>query len=303
MDMATNSEQVQIEVDRIGDVLPYYCVSARKFTILSLVTFGFYELFWFYKNWKLVKTISGREISPFWRAVFAPLFCYSFASTVNSTAKSLNITQKTSPVAIAVIYFFLVALNRLPDPFWLICLFSFAPLIPIVLQIQTIHEMIRPGFESLVGWGRGSYATLMVGGTLTALIVMGSFGPPTRALRESEIPSSYTVTLAEAGVLEPEERMLFFYSGGLFSILEDGNILTENRVVSYETFEGEIYLSSSTYTDIRDFDVAYSESFLEDTVLTISTVNDEQFILIISAEDDRDHEFVSKLKARLPAQK
>jgi hypothetical protein len=293
-------DQIPIEIDRgSGDELPFYCVSATKFSILSLTTLGLYELFWFYKNWMLVKKRSGHDISPFWRAVFSPLYCYSFANTVNSTADSVNVSQRTRPVVIAAIYIALITLHRLPDPYWLIWLFSFAPLVPITLQIRTIHETVRPGFESSVGWGGWSYAALTVGGTLTALAVLGVFGPSTRALRGSEIPSSHQVTLVEAGVLEPNERIRFFYSSGLFSILEDGNLLTENRVVSYETIDGEIYVASSTYPEIRDLDVAYSESFLDDTVLTVSTLSGEQFVLIVSAEDGRDREFVSELEARL----
>jgi len=294
-------EQIQIEVDRgSGGDLPFYCVSATKLSILSLVTFGLYGIFWFYKNWMLVKTRAGRDIRPFWRAMFSPFCCYSFARTVNSTADSVNMTERTRPAAIAAIYMALITLVRLPDPYWLISLFSFVPLIPITLQIRRIHETIRPGFESAIGWSGWSYATLTVGATLTALVVFGMFGPPTRALRGSEIPSSYEVTLVEAGVLEPNERIQFFYSGGFFSILENGNLLTENRVVRYETIDGELSVASSNFPEIRDLDVAYSESFLGETVLAISTLSGEQLILIISAEDGRDQEFVSELEARLP---
>ncbi|MCH7977955.1 MAG: hypothetical protein IH935_03120, partial [Acidobacteria bacterium] len=96
-------------------------------------------------------------------------------------------------------------------------------------------------------------------------------------------------------------RIEFFYSAGLYSILEDGNLLTENRVVSYETLDGELYVYSSTYPEIQDFDVEYSESFFDDTVLFVSMVSGEEFILILSAEDGRDKEFVSELQSRLSA--
>ena len=298
----SKSAEIEIAVNRgTGTELPFYCVSTMKLSILSLVTFGLYELFWFYKNWVLVRARSGRDISPFWRAFFSPFFCYSFATAVNSAAESVNVVQRITPRSIAAIYAGLILLQRLPDPYWLICFFSFVPLIPVARQIRTVHEAIRPGFESATGWGGWSYATLAVGGILTGLAVIGTFGPPTRALRQSEIPSSYQVTLVEAGVLQPDERIPFFYSGGIFSILEDGSLLTENRVVSYETVDGELYVASSTYQEIREFDVEYSESFLDDTVLTISPLSGDEFMLIVSPEDGRDKEFVSDLQSRLPA--
>jgi hypothetical protein len=300
MTLIGKSEEIEVTVDRgSGDELPFHCVSVAKFTILSLGTLGLYEVFWFYKNWVLVRTRTGRDISPFWRAVFSALFCYSFANTVNSTAALVNLTRKTTPAAIAVVYIALLALERLPDPYWLICFLSFVPLVPITLQIRAIHEAMRPGFDSAVGWGRGSYAALALGAPLTALIVLSLFGPPTRAIRGSEIPSSYEATLVEAGVLERGERIHFFYSAGFFSILEDGNLLTEGRVVSYETLDGELFVASATYPEIRDLDVTYSESALDDTVVTVSTSSGEEFSLIVSPEDGRDRAFVSHLEARV----
>ena len=34
---------------------PFFAVSLLKLTVLSLCTFGVYELFWFYRNWRLIK--------------------------------------------------------------------------------------------------------------------------------------------------------------------------------------------------------------------------------------------------------
>jgi hypothetical protein len=176
-------------------------------------------------------------------------------------------------------------------------------MLPIALQIRTIHEAMRPGFDSAVGWSGRSFAALALGGGLSAFAVMATFGPPTRALRAGEIPASYHETLVEAGVLEPDERIQFFYSRGLLSILDGGNLFTDTRVVSYESAGGEISVVSVSYPEILDLQVAYSESFLDDTVLTITTMRGEEFFLIVSAEDGRDREFVSELRARLPARR
>jgi hypothetical protein len=293
-------EEIEFAVDRgaTGE-LPFYCVSAMKLSILSVATFGLYELFWFYKNWSLVKARSGRDISPFWRAFFSPFYCYPFVTTVNSAAESVHVAPRLSPGLIAVTYAGLIFLQRLPDPYWLICFFSFVPLIPIAQQIRTVHEAIHPGFESAVGWNRWSYLTLVVGGTFAGLGVLSTLAVPTRALRQSEIPSSYEASLVEAGVLEPGEQIGFFYSAGLFSILEDGNLITDRRVISYETVDGELYAASSPYPEIRDFDVVYSDSFFEDTVITISTRTGDEFLLVVSNEDGRDKEFVADLEDRL----
>ena len=53
----------------------FFPVSRLKLLVMSLVTFGLYEVFWFYKNWQLFKAATVRDISPFWRTVFSGVFC------------------------------------------------------------------------------------------------------------------------------------------------------------------------------------------------------------------------------------
>ena len=179
MGPTNKSEEIEIPVNRgTDDELPFYCVSPMKLSILSLVTFGLYELFWFYKNWVLVRARSSYVMNPFWRAFFSILFCYPFASAVNSAAESVNVAQRIRPGPIAAIYAGLILLGGLPDPYWLICFFSFVPLIPVARQIRTVHEAIRPGL-SATRWGGWSYATLAVGGILTGVVLIATLEPVT----------------------------------------------------------------------------------------------------------------------------
>jgi len=105
MGRTNKSGEIEIPVDRgTGAELPFYCVSTMKLSILSLATFGLYQLFWFYKNWVKVRARSCYVMSPFWRAVFSPLFCYPLASGVNSAAESVNVAQRIRPGPIAAIY-------------------------------------------------------------------------------------------------------------------------------------------------------------------------------------------------------
>lgn len=292
-------EGFDIPVDRAsGEDPPFYCVSLAKFSLLSLFTFGLYELVWFYRNWKLVKLRTGVEIRPFARAAFSPLFCYSFANTVNSAAESLRL-GRVRPGIISLLYFGLITVQRLPDPYWMICLLSFIPLLPVVYQIRKIHETLRPGSVVVKGWGGWSFVSLAAG-ALTAIVVAGSFMVPSHVLRQSEIPSSYRSTLVEAGILEPDEEIRFFGSLGFFSILEEGSILTDRRVVSYETWDDVLLVFDVAYLKIQDVEVEYASGFFGITTLTVSTVDGDQFLVLLSSEEGRDREFASDLKGRIP---
>jgi hypothetical protein len=290
-------DEIKVEVSRGSiDQLPFYCVSPIQFSVLSILTFGLFELFWFYKNWVLVKSRTASNIRPFWRAFFSPIFCYPFANAVKSAAESANLAPRISPGTIATVYVGLLILQELPDPYWLISIFSFVPLVPVVWRIGDVHEAIRPGFDSRVGWTGPYIVALIVGGIFFSLVILGSSGPSTRALRDAEIPPSYGESLEEAGILEPGERIQFFYSAGLFSILEDGNLLTDTRVVSYETLDGELYVASSLYSEVGKFDVVYSDNYFADTVITIMPSTGDEFFLIVSSEEGRDKDFVSALQ-------
>ena len=49
----------------------FFAVSPLKLIVMSTATLGIYELYWFYKNWKLIKQRTESNIMPFWRAFLA----------------------------------------------------------------------------------------------------------------------------------------------------------------------------------------------------------------------------------------
>ena len=61
-----------------GDEPPFFSTSVLKLVFLSLFSFGIYELYWFYRQWKYVKEREGIDIQPFWRAFFGFFFCHAF---------------------------------------------------------------------------------------------------------------------------------------------------------------------------------------------------------------------------------
>jgi hypothetical protein len=125
----------------------YFGVSKPKLAVLSLVTFGLYEIYWFYKNWKLVKIRTGQNIRPFWRAVFAIFYCYSLFKSVKQSANSLGIPCQMSPGLLTCAYIVLSAMWDLPDPFWLVSLLAFLPLVSVQGVINEVNAKAAPTRE------------------------------------------------------------------------------------------------------------------------------------------------------------
>ena len=106
--------------------ISFFSATPLKFVVMSICTLGIYQLYWFYKNWKLIKERTGQEIWPFWRAFFCPIWAYSCFKEINSR------TGGGLPIGLlAIAYFAISVVWKLPDPYWLISLFSFLPLIPV----------------------------------------------------------------------------------------------------------------------------------------------------------------------------
>lgn len=55
----------------------FYVVSIKKFTILFMATFGFYSIYWFYRNWKMSKAKYRDDIWPVARGIFSIFFVHS----------------------------------------------------------------------------------------------------------------------------------------------------------------------------------------------------------------------------------
>ena len=122
------------------DVSPvFFPVSPNKLVIMSICTFGLYELYWFYRNWKFLKEKRGLNISPFARAWFSIIFCYDLFAKIKSYAKINIIEVKFNPAGIAATYILLSVMWILPDPGWLISVFTFAPLLTIQKVINKLN--------------------------------------------------------------------------------------------------------------------------------------------------------------------
>lgn len=107
--------------------------------------------------------------------------------------------------------------------------------------------------------------------------------------------------LVEAGIVGPEERIEFFYSTGVLSIREDGSLLTDRRVVGYEAWEGELYVSGLAFEEIERIEIVLQGDFLSDTVVAVYGTGGEAFNLWLSAENEGDSDFIKSLERHLAA--
>lgn len=155
----------------------YFSVSKSKFIVMSLCTWSIYEIYWFYKNWNIIKERTGENIRPFWRAFFSVFFCYSFFKSVKQSAGSLAIPTQISPGGLTCAYIALAFMYKLPNPFWLISFLTFLPLLSVQGVINEINSKVSLDHKPNNRFSLGNVVVTVFGGLLLLLTLIGAFLP------------------------------------------------------------------------------------------------------------------------------
>ena len=268
-------------------------VRIDKFVILSLFTFGLYEVVWLYRNWRYVQESEGNSaIMPFFRAAVAPFYYHSLLNR-------LQFLGKREKAGLAAAFFFLVASWRLPDPYGLVSSLSFLPLLPAVKAINLKNSESWTQVPSF-GWRRRSVAALTLGLPWFALVSIGYFGPPTAVVSGDAMRASDDRYLRETGLLEVGEEILYFYSPGLLSIHGEGAFASDLGVTSYwtELITDDLAFTSLPYSKIVDTEIVYASHPLELTEVLLKGDGDVSLYFVLSAEAGGDRLFMEEVERR-----
>ena len=133
------------------------------------------------------------------------------------------------------------------------------------------------------------------------LLTMTSVLPSTEVLAGSRMHASDISALTEEGLIYPDEKVVYFYSSGFLSILESGNILTDNRVVVYiQGEEGGLEIYEMLFADITSVELIEQGDFLNDSIYEVSSDHDEMWLrLYLSTEGEGDQKLIEELKKRV----
>ena len=82
----------------------YLAMPPGRLWLFCVLTWGIYELYWFYKNWQAVKRSQLPHIWPVPRSIFAIFFCYDLFKRVYESAKSNGYAESFSAQWLATGY-------------------------------------------------------------------------------------------------------------------------------------------------------------------------------------------------------
>jgi len=104
--------EVKVQEQKPHTGIEYFAIPPKRFALFSILTFGIYEIYWFYKNWQAVKKAEGQNISPFWRAIFAVFFCHGLFKKLLESAKAHGYKESYSPGWLATAYIVLLLVGN-----------------------------------------------------------------------------------------------------------------------------------------------------------------------------------------------
>ena len=158
--------------------MPYFSVSLTKLTVMSVLTWGMYPLFWHYKNWQLVsvRTGGGRYLQPLAQTFFVFFLCYPLFKRIRRQAHELGVRPfRALPLALAWILLSLA--GNLPDWFSLLSLVSFAPLLRVQSAVNEINAIVEPECALNSRFSVWNFLACAVGSAALAVLLLDSFAP------------------------------------------------------------------------------------------------------------------------------
>lgn len=281
-----------------------YPVSPIKFVVLSMLTFGIYASYWFYKNFKYFKIQSGEKMMPIVRGIFDYLWFYSlYGRMVNDSYKRFEknlLPHETIGVFLAIAYFLLLFAENISD--YVILALTLATLIvlPMVFYVNRVNHENTDAIEHNSKW---SLRHAIVAIISVPLLVM-SMGSAIRILpADHVIPGGQILSydlryLQRKGVVDPGDEIEYFYSNAILFLRSDGNGFTDKYIFSYWVEENnQFQLERADYSEIEDIDVTWAKTTLDNTIVEVTLKDQSSILLFVSSEEKKDKMFVRTLKS------
>lgn len=282
----------------------FFPVSIVKLSIFSVVTFGLYSTYWFYRNWKYVKDSERTAIMPIARAIFSCFWFYPlYKKLVDSSSGKLQkniLPVRWIAMLMAVCFFILESVANID--YIGIPSMILAPLllIPLANYINHIAEGDDSGYGVNSKWRVRHYLLTV----FFVPVIFAIYGSEIHLLSSSSVVDGKYLWrhdlkfMERRKIIEPGEKIILFYSDAFLDIREDGNGFTDNRVFSYWKEDGTFFTKVAKFSDVKDIKHNYAESWSNNTSLTIILDDESEFILYASTEDGKDKLFIRELRDR-----
>lgn len=221
----------------VGQPELLFSVSPLRLLLLTILSMGFYRIFWFYKNWAAVQKIQKLDISPLSRALFSIFYCHELFSKIINLARERGYTKRRSPLLFSSAFIVLslasIALGRYESTdikveiYWLVLSNSvIIPLLFIQDAINFYNTTINPSKVRHIGFSKGEILVTISGFIIFSMYILNIvlYGiAPSASLEVSRVqmpPESpeQAETVVQPPLVPTPEWYEFFAPGGEFKV-------------------------------------------------------------------------------------
>lgn len=165
------------------DVQPaYFTVGTLKFCVMTFLTGNVYALYWFYRNWKVIKerqaeSISARrraDIWPFWRALFTQFWLFAMGADFKREAKANGIRLILPVALLGTLNLLLIGTGWLPGIYGLWWMLVFVPLLPFDCAARRLNGGGQLSVPTAGRFSRWNIFAVIIGPFLLGLAVIGA---------------------------------------------------------------------------------------------------------------------------------
>jgi hypothetical protein len=151
----------------------WFSVSPLKLVVMCTVTLQFYSVYWFYKQWKLVRDREHSSILPAMRAIFPIFFIWSLGTKVRDAEVGPGPRLNAGGMAAAWIVCSLMW--KAPGAMWWIAMAAPLFLIPLQNAMNATNRAITPGHPENDRFTWVNWIGIVLGAGFVGMALLGTY--------------------------------------------------------------------------------------------------------------------------------
>jgi hypothetical protein len=186
----------------------------------------------------------------------------------------------------------------------LVFLYFYGKAIQGAFTFHKIEKVENPNYKSsskLAIFAGISTILLILVASGIGLMSMTGMMPSTVVQSGVEMSQKDKDTLLSSNVIFVDDEVLYFFSEGFVSILEGGQVLTDDRVIAYQNDENqELQIYEIYYDDIASVELVQAGDALNFSVYQINSYDPNVWLRIyLSTEEGGDKVFIETLLSKI----
>jgi hypothetical protein len=149
--------------------------------LLSVLTLGLYEVYWFFRNWRDLREAVGVDLSPGWRTVglLIPVvnvvMVHHQLMLIRDAADARGVKVSYSPGIMTALFFGLALAGNL-TLIWALSLLNVLPLVPVQETLNRLWAHEQPGAPVRDRFVSYEMAAMLAGAVATATALLVTIG-------------------------------------------------------------------------------------------------------------------------------